>query len=109
LCFWKLSGDNLEYQVGELTIPKAFSVYNHKSFNPNPARNGKFGLSLVSNDVAQPSMKQKTSQIQEEDLVNLYVTFLNISFIGNTLITSGDDGYIYMWEGYRIVRRIPAH
>jgi WD40 repeat protein len=37
------------------------------------------------------------------------VTFLNVSYIGNTLITSGDDGFIYLWEGYRIVRRIPAH
>jgi len=42
-------------------------------------------------------------------LENLFVTFLNILFVGTTLITGGDDGYLYLWEGERIVRRIFAH
>ena len=25
MCFWRLSGSNLEYQVGELTIPKTYT------------------------------------------------------------------------------------
>lgn len=37
------------------------------------------------------------------------MTFLNCIFIGETLITSGDDGFLYMWDKFRIVRRIFAH
>ena len=37
------------------------------------------------------------------------MTFLNLVFIGDTLITSGDDGQIYVWEKERIVRRVNAH
>lgn len=37
------------------------------------------------------------------------MTFLNIVYIGDTLITSGDDGFLYLWDRYRIVRRIFAH
>lgn len=37
------------------------------------------------------------------------MTFLNIIFIGGTLITSGDDGYLYLWDRERVVKRILAH
>jgi WD40 repeat protein len=37
------------------------------------------------------------------------VTFLNLVFIGDTLITSGDDGFLYLWEKERVVRRVFAH
>ena len=50
LCFWRLSGENLEYQVGELTIPNALVNFNHKVYNHNPSNSGKFGLNLVSRD-----------------------------------------------------------
>ena len=40
---------------------------------------------------------------------NLFVTFLNIIWVGDTLITSGDDGFLYLWEKFRIIRRIFAH
>jgi hypothetical protein len=30
-------------------------------------------------------------------------------FIGDTLITSGDDGFLYLWDKERIVRRVFAH
>lgn len=39
----------------------------------------------------------------------MYVTFLNVIFIGQTLITGGDDGFLYIWDGFRIIRRIFAH
>jgi len=42
------------------------------------------------------------------DLDNLYVTFLCICFLRETLITSGDDGFLYIWDGERIVRRVQA-
>ena len=46
---------------------------------------------------------------QDDDLENLMVTFLNLSFIGSNIITSGDDGFLYLMEGQRIMRRIFAH
>lgn len=48
------------------------------------------------------------TQETDTELDNIYVTFLCICFIRDTLITSGDDGYLYLWEGERIVRRILA-
>ena len=47
LSFWRLNGRSLEYQIGELSIPKSFSnlgggVYTHIS-----RQQGKFGLALV--------------------------------------------------------------
>lgn len=36
MCFWKLSGTNLEYQVGELTVPKAFTNIGSGVYTANP-------------------------------------------------------------------------
>ena len=45
----------------------------------------------------------------DEELENIYVTFLCCAFISDTLITAGDDGQLYIWEHQRIVRRVFAH
>jgi WD40 repeat protein len=45
---------------------------------------------------------------KDTELDNIFVTFMCICFLRETLITSGDDGYLYLWEGERIVRRIHA-
>ena len=37
------------------------------------------------------------------------MSFLTISFIKDTLISSGDDGYLYLWDKVRIIRRVYAH
>lgn len=37
------------------------------------------------------------------------MSFLTICFIKDTLISSGDDGYLYIWEKVRIVRRVFGH
>jgi hypothetical protein len=34
----------------------------------------------------------------DEELENIYVTFLCAIYVQNTLITSGDDGQLYIWE-----------
>ena len=49
------------------------------------------------------------SNNRDDDLENLFVTFMQVAFVGGTLITSGDDGFLYLWDGDRIVRRIFAH
>jgi WD40 repeat protein len=45
---------------------------------------------------------------EDSELDNIYVSFLCICFLRDTLITAGDDGFLYLWEGERIVRRIQA-
>jgi WD40 repeat protein len=42
-------------------------------------------------------------------LDNIFVSFLVICFLRDILITSGDDGYLYLWEGERIIRRVVAN
>jgi len=56
----------------------------------------------------QAQKKGKMNAIDEE-LENIFVTFLSLGFIQDTLITAGDDGYLYIWEHERIIRRIFAH
>ena len=108
LCFWRLSGSNLEYQYGELTIPKAFAAIGSTAYNHIPSNQGKFGLTLVIDEMQQQMFMKPNSKL-DDDLENLYVTFLNMIFIGDTLITSGDDGFLYLWERERIIRRIFSH
>lgn len=51
MCFWRLSGANLEYSYGELTIPKAFAIIGNNTYCHNPANQGKFGLKLVTDEL----------------------------------------------------------
>ena len=37
------------------------------------------------------------------------MTFLSLIFIKDTLVSSGDDGHLYLWEKERIVRRVYGH
>lgn len=48
--FWKLSGNHLTYQVGELTIPKAFRNAGGGTSVKNISGHSKFGIILVSDD-----------------------------------------------------------
>ena len=61
-------------------------VFSHDSNNQ-----GKFGLALVCDEVDPTIIKPKNS---EEELENIYVTFLSIGFLKSTLIASGDDGFV---------------
>jgi len=45
----------------------------------------------------------------DDELENIFVTFLCVGFINDTLITTGDDGYLYIWEQERIIRRVFGH
>lgn len=53
LCFWKLTGSTLEYQVGELSISKVMTNIGQGIYSHNPANQGKFGLSLVTSEFQQ--------------------------------------------------------
>jgi len=66
-------------------------------------------MSLVTKEKPETIQDRKSKNRQDDDLENLKVTFLNVVFIGENLITSGDDGFLYLWENQRIMRRIFAH
>lgn len=105
--FWKFNGQSLEFTVGELTIPKAFTNVGGAAnvFTNNKDNTGKFGLNLVCNESEMINAVLKNQRKQEggmnnfyDELENIYVTFLCIGFMNDTLITTGDDGFIYIWE-----------
>ena len=60
-------------------------------FSYDNAHMNRFGLALVCDDIDPMAVKNKNS---EDDLEIIYVTFLTMGFLKNTLIASGDDGYV---------------
>ena len=64
-------------------------------------------MALVTDQYAQHAMAQQ--RVADDDLENIYVSFLTICFIKDTLISCGDDGYLYLWDKVRIVRRVYGH
>lgn len=63
-------------------------------------------MALVCEDVDPFAYKNQHS---EDELENIFVSFLSMAFLKNTLVASGDDGFLYLWEDERIIRRIFAH
>lgn len=64
-------------------------------FSHDLQNQGKFGLALVCEDIDPMVIKPKSS---EEELENIYVTFLSMGFLKSTLIASGDDGFVSYLE-----------
>ena len=108
MTFWKLSGDNLESYCGELTIKKIYAQNKGKEvFSHDKQLNGKFGMKLVSDEKNIAKYDLPTNK--DEDLVNIFVTFLVVHYIRETLISAGDDGHLYLWDKERIIWRVQAH
>jgi hypothetical protein len=57
---------------------------------------------LVCDDIDPFSIKPSNNEKETE---NIYVTFLSMGFIKSTLVASGDDGFLYLSEHERILRR----
>jgi hypothetical protein len=64
-------------------------------------------MALVTDEYHQQLYMKPVSE--DSDLDNIFVSFLCICFLRDTLITSGDDGFLYLWEGERIVRRMQSN
>jgi hypothetical protein len=95
MCFWTLSGRNLESQIGELTLPRTFTNVGGGVFSHNIENQGRFGLALVSDEI-DPSMDKHMKN--EEELENIYVSFLAMGFLKQTIVASGDDGFVSFSE-----------
>lgn len=46
---------------------------------------------------------------KDEDLESIFVTFLSLYYVKDTLISAGDDGFLYLWDTERIIWRVLAH
>jgi hypothetical protein len=53
-------------------------------------------MALVCEELEQ--INKNELLMREEDMETLHVSFLCVSFLRNTLITCGDDGFLYLWE-----------
>ena len=60
-------------------------------FSHDIANKGRFGLALVSDDI-DPNMDKHMKS--DEELENIYVTFLAMGFLKSTIVVSGDDGFV---------------
>lgn len=47
--------------------------------------------------------------MQSSSPYELMVTFTAIIFIYDVIITAADDGYLYIWNSYKIINRQIAH
>lgn len=45
------------------------------------------------------------SNASEKEVINLYC----VAFVKESLVTGCQDGFLYLWEGKKIVRRQEAH
>ena len=68
----KFQGQNLEYYVGELSIPKAYTNLGANVYNQNKKNVGKFGLTLVSYEAAKINLviNTKKDQVGNVGMVN---------------------------------------
>jgi hypothetical protein len=103
MCFWKQTGKNLEYQVGQIAVPKGYSSGSNMI-----AERGKINRTGMAT-VCRINPKELQKMAEDEGQQNVYVTFLVMAYIKETLIAGGDDGCLYLWESNRIVLRQAAH
>ena len=60
-------------------------------FSHDIQNQGRFGLTLVCDEV-DPNLGKQTKN--DEELENIYVTFLSMGFLKQTIVASGDDGFV---------------
>ena len=60
-------------------------------FSHDIQNQGRFGLALVCDEVDSNLDKGAKN---EEELENIFVTFLTMGFIKSTLVACGDDGFV---------------
>lgn len=61
-------------------------MYSHDIQNQ-----GRFGLNLICDEI-DPNLGKHTKN--DEELENIYVTYLTMGFLNSVLVASGDDGFV---------------
>ncbi|KAL4455920.1 hypothetical protein ABPG73_008674 [Tetrahymena malaccensis] len=95
---WKFNGSILSYHQMEIE-------------NPPPEKDLKKNNDDVAKDDAnrEDYEKEEEANEEEEEPTKLKVSFLCIIFVQDVIITSGEDGYLYVWEENKIKKKHPAH
>jgi WD40 repeat protein len=66
---------------------------------------GKYGMAVVC-DMEDQDFQTMDDEAEPQ---NFYVSFLGVGYVKNTLLSCGDDGYLFLWEKNQIQKRCPAH
>lgn len=106
LTFWKVTskymeGKNAEFLVTKFKQPEDQHEEAKFSIVHNNIRTGAGKVCLPEQLVEAPDT--------DPDAETVYVTFMAIGFIDNTMITAGDDGHIYVWDYDKILKKKKAH
>ena len=104
LSFWHKNGKYVREESANFFInPKVtlnFASTGHKKKSNeslSSARPGQYGALGICKDVG------------EGDKKTVFATFLALGFVGQTLLTVADDGFVYIWEYKSIVRKREGH
>ena len=94
--FWKFNGQNLEGNAGSMNIIRKARPAKNQVFNVDQEQVGKFGLGLVTPEKYNFDLNENFKF--EDTVETVQATFLCVVFLEKTLITSGDDGFLYIWD-----------
>ena len=72
-------------------------------FSHDIANKGRFGLALVCDEV-DPNMDKHMKN--DEELENIYVTFLAMGFLKSTIVVSGDDGFVRLINIFNLIKAL---
>jgi uncharacterized membrane protein len=82
---WKYSGGSLTHSSMEIENPKDL-------------------VELNNNKLSEQDEKEDVKE-EEEEREALKISFLTIIFVQDAIITSGEDGFLYVWDDYRITKK----
>ena len=96
ISYWHFAGGTLTSRALEIENPKEF-LPDQQSVKGGRDEN----TQLVEGD---DQFKE-----EEEEKEALKISFMSVIFVLETLITAGDDGFLYIWDDARITRKQRAH
>eukprot|EP01022_Parablepharisma_sp_SALTPOND_P016773 TRINITY_DN2537_c0_g1_i1.p1 TRINITY_DN2537_c0_g1~~TRINITY_DN2537_c0_g1_i1.p1 ORF type:complete len:1738 (+),score=108.49 TRINITY_DN2537_c0_g1_i1:2814-8027(+) len=106
LTFWKTNGKYMEPRCAEFMIAK----FKQPEEASGEIKSGTLGphQKYGAGKVCLPEQLVEAPGT-DPDVETVYVTFMGVGFIKNTMISVGDDGFIYVWDEEKILRRKKAH
>ncbi len=103
LTYWKVLGKYMEGRCAEFIIPKI--KLPEDPADAKAAFHAKCGAAKVC-------LAEQLAEApgDDPDSESVCVTFMGVGFVDNqTMLTIGDDGYIYIWDNEKILKRRKAH
>ena len=74
----------------------------------------KQGVMAINNDMLQNNEENKVEEHiignnEDEEVVGLQVSFYSLCFVYNTIVTGGNDGFLYIWADNQVKKKQTAH